>query len=167
MNYSYPAFFLILASPLISFLFHCTLARRLHKVPAQRLAFLCCLSGTVFSTYLAFCIDFFILNIFDHPILLSVASCLLLNHLYFHIFNMSETARRVKILIDIYLGKTFKEGTKEEQMIETRLQRLLKLQKIEEKEGRIYFRYSFFSLITRLIYFYESILFPSRSSIRD
>ncbi|MBE9531811.1 MAG: hypothetical protein IME98_03290 [Proteobacteria bacterium] len=64
----------------------------------------------------------------------------LVGYTYFHIYNMSETARRVRILYDIYskgsLAKSdIDESYKKDDMVAIRLERLLGLGQIRKEKG--------------------------------
>jgi hypothetical protein len=63
---------------------------------------------------------------------------------YFHFFNMSETARRMRLMIELYLspnGLTPRELMSRysaEEVVEVRLGRLLSIGQIIERNGRFY-----------------------------
>lgn len=84
-------------------------------------------------------------------------------HVYFHIFNMSETARRIRILTSAYAGQ--KEGTPwetpreytPERMIEERMERLQAMRAIVSKEGKFVTRFHPLLIATLVIEKYKRL----------
>lgn len=79
-----------------------------------------------------------------------------LAYAYFHLFNMSETARRIRILYEIYLAGVLTQAGLESSysssvMLENRLERLLEMRQIK-RISNLYF------LDNRLIYRAASIV---------
>lgn len=62
---------------------------------------------------------------------------------YFHVFNMSETARRIKILLEIYKSKGLKPSGlsvtyNSEEMLSNRLKRLVDMRQVRAADGRYF-----------------------------
>lgn len=82
-------------------------------------------------------------------------------HVYFHIFNMSETARRIRILTSAYAAQ--KEGVPRqchveytpESMIEERIERLQAMRAVELKEGKFVSRFHPLLIATLIIDRYQ------------
>jgi len=82
---------------------------------------------------------------------------------YFHFFNMSETARRIKILIEIYKNKhlsikSLENQYKSDSMISIRLERLIGLGQIEEKDNKYILKGKILLIFVKLMYFGRRIL---------
>ena len=75
------------------------------------------------------------------------------SYVYFHFFNMSETARRIRILIQLYENNSIsidqlKNEYNSSDMINSRLERLLKMGEIKkDASGRYYSNHKIFSKI--------------------
>ncbi len=77
---------------------------------------------------------------------------------YFHFFNMSETSRRIRMLNLIVTKKItlisdLNEIFRDEEMIETRIQRLLSLNQIREERGLYFCSGKGFPLVAGFIFF--------------
>jgi hypothetical protein len=84
--------------------------------------------------------------------LIIVYNCLAYS--YFHFFNMSETARRVRLLIRLKLkpGAWSEKDHDPETMVQNRLARLVGLKQLAlNPDGRYFIRGSFFLRVSRLI----------------
>lgn len=84
----------------------------------------------------------------------------LLAQLYFQVFNLSETARRIRILIGIRQGTGYESTASP---IQIRIQRLLALHQIEYRGGKYFSRPTFLTFVAILLKGYEYFLF-SRDS---
>ena len=89
-------------------------------------------------------------------------------HIYFHFFNMSETARRIKILVDLKRGgsseqKTYAPG----EMVSLRLQRLREAQQVEFDGTTYRAKRSAFLFIVWVMKWYERLLFSERRFTRN
>jgi hypothetical protein len=90
-----------------------------------------------------------------------VYSCL--GYSYFHIFNMSETARRIRILYEIYahpkiaLSK-MKKSYGPQDMFPVRIERLLKTGQIRVKNGRYVLRMPLLALCASIIARWRKLL---------
>lgn len=83
-------------------------------------------------------------------------------YIYFHIFNLSETGRRVKLLATIKKNKNinFKKINKhysEKIIIDNRLDRLLSMNKISLVDNKYYIKKSNLLLIAKVIRFFGVI----------
>jgi len=98
-----------------------------------------------------------------YPFLVAILS----GHVYFHIFNMSETARRIRILLKIKKGESVlpTEHYSSRQMIEIRLKRLVDLKQISLKEGIYRYRPSVLLVAAVILKKYESTLFKRRDQM--
>ena len=75
---------------------------------------------------------------------------------YFHVFNLSETARRLRMMIAIQEGcpnlQAMQEGYSSKDMVQVRLARLQSMGQIEKgPDGRYRLREGFFLYVARLI----------------
>jgi hypothetical protein len=81
-------------------------------------------------------------------------------HVYFHIFNMSETARRIRVLVAALLGRA--PLSTEPAKIGVRLERLVALGEIR-REGETYrSRNGLLTHVASALVAYEKLIFPSR-----
>lgn len=89
---------------------------------------------------------------------------MLLAHVYFHIFNMSETARRIRLLLELREGGVaVKESSySPQQLIQTRLNRLRETRAVYYTEGIYRSRPSPLLVAALIIQRTEEILFPYR-----
>lgn len=91
----------------------------------------------------------------------------LLAYVYFHIFNMSETARRIRILAESrQRGKvTRTEIVREytcERMVKIRLDRLVALRELRLKNGRYTMGRGRLLFPARIVFGFRRILFPRK-----
>lgn len=82
---------------------------------------------------------------------------------YFHVFNMSETARRIKILREIHLaGRISREelarGYNANEMIKARLERLERLGQIRLTGGRYVLAGRLFYMISRAMEYWACLI---------
>lgn len=120
----------------------------LHLI-AQRL--LCIRSQQRLVVRLALCVPctFFLASVLlrkpvSHSFYLFVTT-LGFTYTYFHFFNMSESARRVQLLMRFYQhvdlpAERLFESYSPKQMVENRLERLLKMNVLFEREGKYFVR---------------------------
>lgn len=156
-------FLLILLSPIWAAIFHATLSRvsPFRKAPPQRNAILSCALTcflfTLSSAWLEW--DFAITGLSAFTLCFTLLLC----HLYFHVFNMSETARRIRILLEVHDGKTPTASLAGlNSQIQIRVQRLVALKQMENK-GELFFvkkRILYFAAI--IVLWKELVLFPHR-----
>lgn len=131
-------------SPIWILLTHIAVARLFRREPPQLVAAAACLGGIVPTTLLA-CV----LAVPDRRLFLQmpvevtygcvVYSCLAYS--YFHVFNMSETARRIRILSEIYLAGPLTAGEisrlySGSALVETRIGRLVATHQLEMRGDR-------------------------------
>ncbi len=91
---------------------------------------------------------------------------------YFHIFNMSETARRVRILMDGTAGRDFDPENigaqyTGEHMVSIRLRRLVSLRELNKNGNRYLPGRGLLLLPARIIPFLHRVLFPEKSPASD
>ncbi len=84
-------------------------------------------------------------------------------HVYFHFFNMSETARRIKLLLQIEAGEDPRRAYSSELVVEKRLRRLLDLDIIVVSDGKYFLRKKGLARVAYLMQHYERWLFPERA----
>lgn len=87
-------------------------------------------------------------------------------HVYFHVFNMSETARRIRQLVARYRGLALTEGTGSTEKIALRLARLEALGEIRRFDSVYRSRGGPLTWAARWIVAYERFLFPRRFTPR-
>lgn len=151
-----------LLTPLWAFLLHILLSRSRPGVPRQKLALFCCVLAVTFTTMSALVLDW--ISGADGRSSLFVAFVSAgLAHVYFHFFNMSETARRIRLIVDLARGRVPAEGAYDNRlMVEARLSRLAELRQIRETNGKLHSIPGVFIWICRVVRGYEKLLFPSR-----
>lgn len=134
---------LLTLSPALVFLIHILFARIFSKLPAQWGPLLSYGLGMVPMTILIWIFSFktgivvknLPLGILYSWIVYSALACI-----YFHFFNMSETARRIKILYEIYQSGSLSRDQilslyKTSTIIEIRLKRLLDTHQLILRDG--------------------------------
>ena len=76
--------------------------------------------------------------------LYTFVTSLAFDYAYFHFFNMSETARRIHILVLVYEGDSAElKSYRPESMVECRIARLIEMKVLKESEGRLISKGSF------------------------
>jgi len=90
---------------------------------------------------------------------------ILFSYVYFHVFNMSETARRIRILTEIYRTGALKKGElaakyTRQDMISNRLKRLVALEGLRLSKNRYILGNRLFFLLAKAIFNFRCILFP-------
>jgi hypothetical protein len=96
---------------------------------------------------------------------------------YFNFFMMSETARRIRILVDVYVAERteyeamgYNHKAREEYnaaaMIDVRIARLLAAHAIQEKDGKLFATSSPMLFASRLVHFWSQLLFGNSSDAR-
>ena len=72
------------------------------------------------------------------------ATSLAFDYAYFHFFNMSETARRIHIIVLIHEGDSSElKDYQPESMLKSRIDRLIEMKVLRESEGRLTSKRSF------------------------
>lgn len=92
---------------------------------------------------------------------------LLFAYVYFHLFNMSETARRIRILAQSSPhGRIEKDELEEHysgrQMLTIRLERLVSLKELRLTEGRYTIRRGWLLFPATVVFTFRRILFPHK-----
>lgn len=158
----------VLSSPVIILLLHIILSRLAlffrTKRPPQFICVMAVLFGNLFFLILLLFLCFIAPGASDTvPAAVTVPSILyafivynLMGYTYFHIYNMSETARRVRILYDINSKGRLKKADIEKfyhkgDMVAMRVERLLGLKQIKQKNGA-------YVLDARLLYYAALLL---------
>lgn len=142
----------VLSSPALILALHIIFSRFALAIKSRRSPQLICLSSVLFANvpfFALLCALFFYPHAAgEFPLaIISVPSFLyafivfnLIGYTYFHFYNMSETARRIRILYDIYSKGSLKKSDIENiyhksDMVEIRLERLLGLGQIKKIDG--------------------------------
>ncbi len=133
-------------------LLHGLAARISSKWPPQKTAAAVCLVGALVETAAWWPLS----PIFG--ILVSTATA----HVYFHFYNMSETARRIRLLVCRYRGI---EAGKCQTTL--RLDRLEKLGEIERVEESYVSRGGILTLAALALVAYEKVIFPERFTLPE
>jgi hypothetical protein len=145
--------------PFFVFLAHATLCRLPHikKLPRQTVAILAPVVPTI-GMLLAlqgdWGKDLFVLFV-----------CVAQAHIYFHVFNMSETARRIRILVGIQEeGRMPLDSQTAQNAILIRLQRLKDLKQVRHAQPGDYSSApSLLTFVAVGMTWYERLLFPDKS----
>ncbi len=147
-----------LASPLFAFLFQMLLNRLFFpRIAAQVIALICLAFALVVSLTAG-------IKISQNTTLTHLSFALLLTlgmlHIYFHFFNMSETARRIRILNSIRTNNPYPE----EKGILTRISRLVQLKLVEENGGDLFLTKNPLRYLAVWIEKMEYCLYPERNA---
>lgn len=155
---------LVVFSPILLLVFHILLTRLVpftHTQPSnQKLAFY----ATVFINLPVLILAAFIPGIDWSGYIYILLTVNALSFFYFQIFNMSETARRIKVLIGIRSGKVVSLGDLDRyydssSALEIRLERLLQLsQVIKRPDGKYVMKGRFLYLGSYIIPLFRKIL---------
>jgi hypothetical protein len=95
----------------------------------------------------------------------------ILAYCYFHIFNMSDTARRIRILYEIYNSKRLKESDlaslySANNMLDSRLERFLSMKQIKFSDGRYLLNRKFLYYVAKIVAGWGRILgLPSPQTV--
>lgn len=95
----------------------------------------------------------------------------LIGYCHFNIFNMGETARRIKILLEIMQRKSIlKEDLKKyylfDKMVENRLKRLIDLKQIKQQENRYFLSGKILLGWAIFMYFWRNLLDLNDNSLK-
>ena len=95
---------------------------------------------------------------------------LLFAYVYFHLFNMSETARRIRILAQSSPHGRIEKDEMEKhytgrQMLAIRLERLVSLKELRLTEGRYTIRRGWLLLPATVVFAFRRILFPPEGTV--
>jgi hypothetical protein len=150
--------------PLWTFGVHALLMRvpRIRKLPHQ-------MSAVLIALLTGFVLSVIILrgNFSFERLFFSLFCCLGLAHVYFHIFNMSETARRIRILVGLESGisPSLGEDYNPEEAIKVRMARLTAIDQVaEEKPGFYAAKPSILLYVSLFLKGYEDFLFSKRKA---
>ena len=101
------------------------------------------------------------------PSLFAFCLAILGAHFYFHVFNMSESSRRIRLLRQLLKKKSLNETSKAytpQGMYEIRLNRLVSWRQVTLRNGILYPTASVLSLAAQILLALEKLLFPERFS---
>jgi hypothetical protein len=151
-------------SPLICFLIHVFIYRLIPgcaKFQRQKLTVIVILLAATSLTFTTWLIT----NSASESLHSGIVS-LLFGYSYFHWFNMSETARRIRILVQyVALGLTpenHQQGYAAHTIVENRIQRLLETNTIQKNpEGKYVLKNGPLLWATRVILFWRSLFYRS------
>ena len=167
MSLEWILFFILCISPLFTLLLHMVLARLLHRRFAnQVIAGLAILLGFIpvmgiMGGVLYLKNQTFNASVFVFLYTFIVYLCI--GYSYFHIFNMSETARRIRILYETYSSKKLSRDELKikygrEDMVKVRLERLVDTGQLRYMHDRYYLRGYVLYRVSRMINVWRSIL---------
>ncbi len=169
---------LLSCTPLLIFILHIAVTRVFMRykfdIPNQVIVIICSFVGhipmaaalwMVYLRYLTTPVELFWAIIYSLIVYNILAYC------YFHIFNMSDTARRVRILYEIYNSKQLKESDiaslySANNMLDSRLERFLSMKQIKFSDGRYLLNRKFFYYVAKIVAGWGRILgLPSPQSV--
>lgn len=96
----------------------------------------------------------------------SILVLVLVSHIYFHIFNMSETARRIRLLLSIEAGEYF-ENYDEVVQLRLRISRLKQLKAIRQEKELFYLEPGILSFAATQLQKFARILLPKPKSFNS
>jgi hypothetical protein len=100
-------------------------------------------------------------------ILVALWLCPLLAHLYFNFFALSETARRIRLLVNLKLqSRTSPTIYSADSVIQVRIDRMVELHQITLRQDRYICRPTPLLWVSRLLKLHERLLFPDRQPKR-
>jgi len=152
-------FFILLHIILVRILVHCK-----KKFSGQNIIFkLILFFNLLFSIFYVFFLNY---SIYIYLYIFIVYNSLF--YVYFHFYNMSETARRIKILIMIKLGlinnlNDIEQANQTNLQISNRLERLVGMSQITFKNGKYYLKSNLLLTIAIIIDTYRKVLFLNRN----
>ncbi len=136
-------FFILLASPAVIFFVHLFLARLCRRTSRQLVAVEAAVIGAVPVAIASWRLALRLLR--PGEVTPAVFYCIIvygcLANAYFHFFNMSETARRIRILYEVYREgalspAAFESLYRTTGIIEIRLRRLVEMKQLKEEGGQ-------------------------------
>jgi len=163
MNKTIFSLFFLLFSPLILMCFH-IIFLRLNKnifklnISLQNSMILCELILNIPVIFI-----FYLINNNFSSIIYAFLVYNSLGYAYFHFFNISETSRRIKILLEMKKNKDLKiedltKNYKTDFMVKTRLQRLLELNQIQIINGKYFIKGKILLFAALLVNFLKKVL---------
>lgn len=154
---------LVLSVPLLSFIIHLLGLRAgvFKKMSGQKSAVV-----SIFLASVAAFIGFALLEpkLEWMPVLYFIVLLPLLGHLYFQAFCLSETARRIRIMVLIRKGLFSLESLSQadpSEMVRIRLERLLQLDQVVKVENSYHAKNTILTFTAVFFRTYERILFPN------
>ncbi|MCB0404496.1 MAG: hypothetical protein KDD51_06895 [Bdellovibrionales bacterium] len=99
------------------------------------------------------------------PTLFTLCLAILGAHFYFHVFNMSESSRRIRLLRRLLNKQSMRETTKEYTpagMYQARLERLVSWKQVTLRAGTLYPKASILSLAAHILHILDRLMFPER-----
>lgn len=158
-------FLLVILSPLVMYVVHAIVCRLPFTAKQSRIKV-----AALSSLGTALAISFGVASSLQ-SLLFSLVVTLALAQVYFHVFNMSESARRIQILLQIRAGKDplqeKKQNYSPEDLVRIRLDRMFQMGTIEEKNGNLFPRRGLLFYAALFIKQYERLLFPQRFRAED
>jgi hypothetical protein len=149
-----------LSTPLTALVLHILVYRLIPKFknfPRQKLAVLVILGATAFSTAYAAYLQLGADQIF-HTAILS----LMFGYSYFHFFNMSETARRIRILVEYVAGiQSSGSSYNQDKILGNRITRMFDHGLITESGGKLHAKNGPLLWASYLIIFWRKLFFKN------
>lgn len=149
---------LLILSPVITYLIHILLVKLARGKPPQLTAVLSGIIGNIPILFISLMLVERITGLIYSLIVYNS-----LAYVYFHIFNMSETARRIHLLVDLKRnGKLKKEDILKryspEDIVDIRLSRLLSLRQLRLEDNLYKIDRSFLLIAARIYSFWGRLL---------
>lgn len=154
--------FAILISPIIVVFLQMIFNRIFSHRNAQAIAIFCIITGYIpygiIMKYSCSCFDFSLGGIVYLFLIYSFTA-----YTYFHVFNMSETGRRIRMIFAIGFQKArnisdLEKIFNDSDMIDVRIKRLESLRQITQKNGRYYSASIIFVFIALILYYWASLM---------
>ncbi|TAN45268.1 MAG: hypothetical protein EPN22_04550 [Nitrospirae bacterium] len=153
MNYHMPMLIILFASPAIILITHMSLSRIWNTHPRQAVAIRAALIGGIaVSLLLSYCVFSKIPSPREmiRPAFYSAIVYGAIAYVYFHFFNMSETARRIRIMYEVYQAKSIccdkiTDIYKTTDIISIRLRRMTDMKQLRLSQG-------YYSVNSRVLY---------------
>src|SRR5580692_5513436 len=162
---AFQSLLILVATPLWIFLLQAIVFRipTFRRLPRQKIAALSCVAGVIFVCCCArFTPGSFNLGLANW--IFVGLSALGLSHVYFHLFNMSETARRIRILTELkqngHLNTSGDPSHWTAEMLGVRLERLVSLKQVSRQGDKFVARPALLGLVAAGFKSYERWLFP-------
>ncbi len=149
----------LLATPLVCVAVHAVLARALRRLAPQPVAMLAAVAGALVDAALALAPGSRDPSAAAYALLVALG----LGYTYFHFFNMSETARRIRILRTIHRAGTLAPADLEAlyrtpDIVRIRLERLVALGQIRAVDGRWVLAKRTLYLAARAVFWWRAML---------
>ncbi|HBR16948.1 MAG: hypothetical protein A3G39_11035 [Deltaproteobacteria bacterium RIFCSPLOWO2_12_FULL_43_16] len=168
---------LLATTPVLIFILHVAAARIFIRLPGQAVVIICSLVGFVPMAAAAWAVYFHHTTATRQELIWAGMYGFIvyaaLAYSYFHVFNMSETARRIRILYEIYTAKQLKASEiaslyNAHDMLHSRLERLLSMKQVKLSDDKYLLDRRSLYYAARIIAWWGNILgLPFSQTIYD